>query len=379
MKSKLHINKNSPIEKHLPIGCKSKIYSKAFFSFLKSRLITRKPFFLAHSITYACDSRCKTCTQWQMSKMANKDLSTEKVFELLTNAYNAGMRSYYVFGGEPLLRKDIEKILEFAKERGFLTTMNTNASLLEKKAESISDFLDFIFVSLDSPDEHHDFIRGRKGSFKEAMNGIKKILELGKTKVTIVSTISKLNFDKIENLARFAQKLGVGISYNAVEPTLITSYEDDRTNSVVEDYGLSEEELQIFYSKLLELKLEGYPLMETESVLRDYAKRKRFVCNFPKIFVYVSPDGMIFPCTYKFGHPIVNLNRISFEDYFSSSCFKNHIKQSENCDICVRTCLRMYSYTYALNPLHYLNLISSMKILKEQEFLPKIIGFNPSR
>ncbi len=156
MKTELINNDDKLIEKHITTGCKSRIYFNAFFSFLKSRLITRKPFFLAHSLTYACDSRCKTCTQWQMSKMIKKDLSTERVFELLEKAYDVGMRGYYAFGGEPLLRRDISEILEFAKKRGFLTTMNTNASLLEKKADSISDYLDFVFVSLDSADEYHD-------------------------------------------------------------------------------------------------------------------------------------------------------------------------------------------------------------------------------
>ena len=46
-----------------------------------------------------------------MSKMAYKDMKTEDVFNLLLKAYDSGMRGYYLFGGEPIIRKDILEIL----------------------------------------------------------------------------------------------------------------------------------------------------------------------------------------------------------------------------------------------------------------------------
>jgi MoaA/NifB/PqqE/SkfB family radical SAM enzyme len=291
-----------------------------------------------------------------MSKMIDKDLKTDEVISLLDQAYDAGMRGYYAFGGEPLLRSDIIEILDYAKEKGYVNVINSNCSSLEKKADLISENTDFIFASLDYPDAYHDVIRGRKGSFNEVMNGINEILNIGKTRVVIVSTISKLNLNRIEEMALLAQKLGMGISYNAVEPTFSSSYNDERTYSPVEEFGLDEIELKHFYKKLLSLKQKGYPLMESEGVLRDYARETPFKCHFPKIFVYVSPDGKIFPCS-DYGHSPINLKEISFEEYFSSKEFKEHIKNSETCKICLRTCVRMYSYTYVLRPLHLISLI----------------------
>lgn len=298
-----------------------------------------------------------------MSDQIDKNLKTEEVFDLLVNAYKVGMRGYYLFGGEPLVRKDIEEILDFAKRKGFITTMNTNASLLKQKAESLSENLDFAFVSLDYPGTHHDYIRGRKGAFDEVVDGIKRLQELGKTRITLVSTISNLNFDKIEAMAQFAVDLGIGISYNAVEPTVQSSFEEGRTDSVVKDYGLTSLELQGFYETLLKLKNEGYPLMETDQVIRDHIANKPYTCYFPKIFVYVSPDGKIFSCTYNHTYA---LNTGSFEDYFKSKLYQNHVKMAETCNICLRTCVRMYSYTYALYPKHFFRLISDIKILAKQ-------------
>lgn len=270
-----------------------------------------------------------------------------------------------VFGGEPLVRRDIGEIIEYAKHRGFVTTINTNGSLLPRKASALAEYLDFAFISLDYPKEYHDFIRGRRGSFQEVLKGIRLLLETGRTKVTLVSTISKLNLPQIEAMARFAQGLGVGLSYNAVEPTWTADYHD-RATSVVADYGLTEPEIRFFYAELLELKHQGYPLMESEWVLRDYAAQEPWVCHFPKIFVYVSPEGFVFPCTHTFHHPLVNLRETSFTEYFTSNVYRDHVKKAEHCNECLRTCVRMYTYTYALHPLHLLTLTTAARMWARQ-------------
>ncbi len=330
----------------------------AALSLLKSRR-NHRPFFLAHAITYACNSKCKTCTYWQMTNRKSEDMSTAQVFRLLDEAYDCGMRGYYLFGGEPTVRKDIGAVVDYAKNKGFLTTMNTNGSLLASKAQELRN-IDVMFVSLDYFNEYHDFIRGKHGSFKEVMNGIDEIRRVGHTRVILVTTISSLNFEAIEPMAKLARDLHVGISYNSVEPTVKSSFEDGRSESPVMDYGLTKPQLQTFYIKLLELKRQGYPLMETEVVLKHFVENRSWKCDFPKMFVYVSADNKIFSCTYDHTY---DLNRGSFEEYFSSNLFQDHVSKAENCNICVRTCVRGYVYTYELNPLHVLNLLGDAKIL----------------
>ncbi|MCW4000384.1 MAG: radical SAM protein [Candidatus Bathyarchaeota archaeon] len=325
---------------------------------LKSRM-THTPFFLAHAITYDCNSRCKTCTYWQMSRRRNEDLSTEKVYQLLDQAYRCGMRGYYLFGGEPTLREDIGEVVHYAKNRGFLTTMNTNGSLLAAKAEVLKD-IDFLFVSLDYCNRYHDFIRGRPGSFDEVIEGIRRIRSAGDARVVLVATISRLNYDVVEPMAEFAKKMHVGISFNSVEPTVASSFEAGRSVVPVGDYGLAEPQLNFFYDRLLRLKNMGYPLMETKQVLEHFVEHRSWKCHFPKMFVYVSADNKIFNCTYNHTY---DLNRGSFSDYFASSLFKNHVAAAEKCNVCIRTCVRGYCYTYALSPLHLLNLVSDAKNL----------------
>jgi MoaA/NifB/PqqE/SkfB family radical SAM enzyme len=333
-----------------------------FLSLFNSKFLAHKPFFLAHAITYGCNSRCRTCTYWHMTNRINDDLSTQDVFSLLDEAYAFGMRGYYLFGGEPIIRKDIGKVVDYAKAKGFLTTMNTNASLLAAKAEDLRN-LDFIFISLDYFNDYHDFIRGRNGSFNEVIKGIERIREVSDTRVTLVTTIGTLNLDAIEPMAKLARDLQVGISYNSVEPTVQSSFENGRTETPVQDYGLSKEQLRAFYRSLLRLKLEGYPLMETKYVLKHFTEGKSWTCQFPKMFVYVSADKKIFSCTYDHTY---DLKKGSFADYFSSRLYRDHVSRAEKCNVCVRTCVRGYSYAYDLKPLNLINLVGDGKILYRQ-------------
>ena len=336
-------------------------YLGALAAMIRSRLFTHRPFFLAHAVTFGCNSRCRTCSYWQLTPRMHEDLSTEEACALLDEAYAAGMRGYYQFGGEPLVRKDVGRLLDHAKARGFLTVMNTNGSLLAAKAPQLGS-LDFAFVSLDAPDERHDAIRGRPGSFDEVMRGVRRLRDGSRTKVGLVTTISSLNFDAIEPMARLARELGVMISYNAVEPTLDFGLTDSERSPNLA-LGLRPEQLRAFYTTLWRLKREGYPLIETEYVLRDFVGGRPWRCEFPKMFVYVAPDKKIYSCDYRYGY---DLRHGSFEEYFAGPAFAEHVRSAETCNRCVRTCVRGYSYAYDLKPGNLVRLAADARELFSQ-------------
>ncbi|EQD75175.1 radical SAM domain-containing protein, partial [mine drainage metagenome] len=111
------------------------------------------------------------------------------------------------------------KITDCAKNKGFITVMNTNGSLLEKKGKSLKN-LDFAFVSLDYYNDYDDVIRGLPGTFSEVIRGIYELKRIGKTKVSLVTTISAMNWNAMRPMAQLASDLGVGISFNSVEQSM---------------------------------------------------------------------------------------------------------------------------------------------------------------
>ncbi len=339
-------------------------YLGTFGALLKSRLFTHRPFFLAHAVTFGCNSRCQSCTYWKNTYRMKEDMTTEEVFQLLDEAYDAGMRGYYMFGGEPLIRRDIGKITDYAKEKGFVTVINTNGSLLEKRARELEN-LDFAFVSIDYHNDYDDIIRGRAGTFHEVLNGVNAMKRETNTKIGLVTTISNLNWDTIEPMAKLAMDLGVGISYNSIEQSLDFGVTDE-SNTPNFRLGLGDEGLKKFYLKLQEIKAKGYPLMETDLILQDFVEGKPWKCHFPKMFLYVTPDRQIYNCDYTYAY---NLKNGSIKDYLRSSIFRDYVRKAETCNTCVRTCVRGYAYTYGFNIRHVKGLFGQRNLFNTDPFM----------
>lgn len=340
-------------------------YANIASSCLRSRFVTKTPFIFSHSVTHACNSHCKTCGRWRFSHLARtRDLTTKQIFKLYDDAADMGMRGYYAFGGEPMVRSDIVELLKHAHDLGMIVVLNTNGYSVAKRAKELADCVDFCYISIDAPDEQHDFIRGRKGSFKEAVEAVKAISD-GIARVTIVSVVSKLNFHRMEEMAQFADKLGVGLEFNTVDPSPTDPHNKTRLTKE-ESHALSPEQLHQFYVKLLELKQNGYHIMDAPKVLEEYIEGKPWGCHFPKIFCYISPDGYFVPCTYNAGltEP-VDFTETPMKEFFQSEEYHEHVRLAESCNECLRPCMRMYSYAFDFfNPFKLRALTSTIKTFK---------------
>ncbi len=196
-------------------------------------------------------------------------------------------------------------------------------------------------------------LRGRPGSFREVLRGIERLRRIAPTKFTRVPTISTLNLDAMEPMARLAGSLGATISNHSVEPTLDFGQTDSERSPNLR-LGLTSPQLQGFYDTLLRLKREGYPRMETESVLRDFAEGRPWTCECPKMFVYGAPDEQIYSCDYRYGY---DLRRGTFEEYFSRPAFAAHVATAGVRNRRIRTRVRGYSYAYELRLRNLLELV----------------------
>ncbi len=118
------------------------------------------------SVTDRCNFRCVYCMP---KEIFDKDyqflphgllLSFEEITRIAKIFIAHGVEKIRLTGGEPLLRKNIEKLIEMLAELTTLDgkpldlTMTTNGSLLAKKAQSLKDAgLKRVTVSLDSLDD----------------------------------------------------------------------------------------------------------------------------------------------------------------------------------------------------------------------------------
>ncbi|MDI3473197.1 MAG: hypothetical protein PWQ20_890 [Thermotogaceae bacterium] len=170
----------------------------------------KPPYIVEYELTTECNLRCKHC--YCEAGLKNKnEMTLEEIKTLMRDLKDTGVELLDLIGGEPLLHPAFLDIIAFGKEIGQRIMVNTNGILAtEDYVRKIKEFNDEILigVSLDGPDsETNDFIRG-KGSFERAVSGIKNFVKYG-FEVIILSVINKLNWNKLEEMIKLAEVLGV--------------------------------------------------------------------------------------------------------------------------------------------------------------------------
>ncbi len=172
------------------------------------------PMNLTISVSYRCNSRCKTCNVWQRP---NDDFTIEEYDKTFASI---GRDAYWFTfsGGEPTLRKDLPEMVEAAYRhcRPGIINIPTNGiqdkiipDRIERvlKAAPTSDVI--INLSLDGIGVKHDIVRGVKGNFERAMRtyaGLKALKGRYKNFTLGVHTvISNFNVDEFENIYAFVR------------------------------------------------------------------------------------------------------------------------------------------------------------------------------
>jgi MoaA/NifB/PqqE/SkfB family radical SAM enzyme len=170
------------------------------------------PLNLTISVSYRCNSRCKTCNVWQRP---NDDFTIEeyeKTFESLGDA-----PYWFTFsGGEPTLRKDLPDMVGAAYRhcRPGIINIPTNGIQYKIIPERVEKVLQaapgsevVINLSLDGVGEKHDIVRGVKGNFEHSMRtyaGLKALKSRYKNFTLGVHTvISNFNVDEFDNIYKF--------------------------------------------------------------------------------------------------------------------------------------------------------------------------------
>ncbi|MBT8200489.1 MAG: GTP 3',8-cyclase MoaA [Acidimicrobiia bacterium] len=114
------------------------------------------------SVTDRCNFRCTYCMPKEIFNREYEFLSRDLLlsFEEITRIARAavndlGVEKLRITGGEPLLRRGVESLVESLSGLGSAeVALTTNASLLEKKADDLAGAgLDRVTVSLDSLDD----------------------------------------------------------------------------------------------------------------------------------------------------------------------------------------------------------------------------------
>jgi radical SAM protein with 4Fe4S-binding SPASM domain len=276
-------------------------------------------------ITSRCNLNCIHCDV-NAGKSQGKEVSLEKIKECIDYLVESKGVSIYLSGGEPLLRKGWDGLLEYSLTKGLRTTVATNGTLINEEVADIFELYDpqdlIIQISLDSTKkEVNDFIRG-KNAFDRTINGIKHLLDRGMGKnVRISFTANKYNVSDAKAMVDFCLEKKLGeIIFSKV-------YKQGRAAAVWDTLKLSLKEAIKFQKFVFNTRkrLKGtLEVLEIEDKAAPAVGTKVRICNMgqePRIDSY----GNVYPCQLFHGEDAIigNINNDSLQSIREGETFYN--------------------------------------------------------
>lgn len=135
-------------------------------------LIRPSPASLSLAITAACNNRCRGCA-YGRDFMPGRAIALDVARQVLDDARAAGVGRVRIYGGEPLLHRELPQIVAHAIDSGFDTYVTTNATLLDRRIDELhaaglrSISVGFYGVG----DDYDDYVQ-RSGHYAAMRRGI---------------------------------------------------------------------------------------------------------------------------------------------------------------------------------------------------------------
>ena len=159
-------------------------------------------------ILSACNADCFMC-EFARSRDTYR-FQPESLERIMPEARRIGVGVIRFTGGEPLLHAGLRELVQIAAGYGAAPSVITNGHQLPAQVESLASAgLKQVIVSIDAATaETHDSLRGTRGLFDRALDGLRKSLECGL--VTRVNTVvGPHNFADMPELQAKLAELGV--------------------------------------------------------------------------------------------------------------------------------------------------------------------------
>jgi len=312
---------------------KNKILGRLAMAAKQAKDSGGKPFILNFSTTLKCNCNCESCL-WKDNSATN-EMTAEEIKRIHMEAKDEGFQLTILWGGEPTLRRDLADIIKFIKtEANFgAVVLVSNGYLLPKRISEFGDYLDVVLLSLDSPlREEHDKIRGLPGLYDRIMDSVDIIRrDYPLISLQFSFSISKYNIHHVDEMIALGERLNVPIAFNVINTIRHYSTGDIDEKGTI---SATDEEISDAFSRVLEAKRNGSPVLNSEMYLKHFiGGKKPYRCHVKKAFMYVFSNGDIEDCL-QLDKPLANLRQISLKEAMKLPRFKKFLKDTEKCDSC---------------------------------------------
>jgi radical SAM protein with 4Fe4S-binding SPASM domain len=321
-------------------------------------------FFIQWGLTERCNLRCRHCYQGgeQVPEMTPDEFKRQidgatKMFQAWESEHGIKVSpSIHFTGGEPLLYEGFFDVVAYSRGKGYSVALMTNGALITKDdAKRVYDLgISDTQISLEGPLKLHDSIRGH-GSYKAMVKGVERLIEAG-NRVSGMATLSRLNFDAIEETVEIGKATGLyGIGFSRLVP--------HGNGKALVDKLLTPQELRVAYQKIFSLNSSSFEVTSGDPLATMFlgvkppkgCKLSLSGCSAAFSGVTITSDGKVMACR-RIGLVAGNLKKKSLREIWDSSCLLWRLRERKSytgkCGRCslwpsCRGC-RAVAYAYSL-------------------------------
>lgn len=304
--------------------------------------------------TFACNSICIHCAS------ATKPPAPDEVdivggMHVVDQIYDFGASWIGISGGEPLLRKDLFEIVNYAKRIGLNISIITNGRFVDTRVvDKIVKNEIRVSISIDGTEKTNDLIRG-KGAYADAVSAMQKLSKEGLldclvfTLANIDTSLTNVNDSDITHVVELAKKYGARwVIYHAFIP-----YSKDESSLKV---APSPQQYEWAWNKVYDLHLayKGKPELNVYCPFYARVAKQRGLPDFDNWFnnfflgrcffgrfMSVAENGDAIPCSFNDIHRLGNVKDKSLKeiwDEMQASEFFLKVRDRSNlkgkCGVC---------------------------------------------
>jgi len=251
------------------------------------------PFWLLAELTYRCPLHCVFCYNPVEYDGVGAELTTEQWLKVLNEARELGAVQLGLSGGEPLLRNDLEVIVEHAHKLGFYTNLLTSGvGLSEQRLTDLKRAgLDHIQLSFqDSTRELNDFLSSTK-TFELKKKVAKMIKDHGYPMV-LNCVLHRLNLPHIGQIIDMAVEMKA--DYLELANTQYYGWALRNRAALLP----TAKQLQQAEATVQQRRTELGEACQILFVVPDYFETRPKPCmhGWGSIFLVIAADGAALPC-----------------------------------------------------------------------------------
>lgn len=290
--------------------------------------------------TFRCNAKCHMCNIWQHQTDSSEELPAEYYRKVPD-----GLGRLNITGGEPMLRDDIEDIVEILYPKAKVIEISTNGFYTERILSIAHRFPNVMFrVSLEGLPALNDRLRGTKDGFDHALRTMLGLIDSPAKDIGFSVVICDKNAEDLVTLYRLCVALDVEFGNSVMHNSWYFHKEDNAIREL--DVALDKERefiraLLTSRRSTVRMRIKDYLRAYFNLNILNHLEEKPNImsgCTAGTDLFFVDPWGNVSPCNGSSDEWVMgNLRDKSFEEIWSSA-------EAEAARQCVASCDRSCAF-----------------------------------